>query len=325
MNLVCPHCNGQITAPAPAAQPGKPAAKLGMSAVSTSHAEGPKPAPFTPPTKPATTKKNTKWVTPVVAGLAVCGASAFLFVHPEYIKWAGTKVGLVKSEPIPETNTAPAVVEVATNAEPVVTNSPPAFWNLALASTSFPNYHAKGSIMGSEFTVDTARIDGTVLSLIQGTGPVPDREFIIYLHLLPGDTLDSQKFVVGPEDKTGVPQLLKRWRPDPAHGLLSKSFPNGYAMKLEFGNIQTGKLPGKIYLSAPDDEHSFVAGTFEAVIKQPGTQTAMAPQVPTNQPSSRQRNSRYNPNGPAGPNGQRLPRPTTGGGNMVPVPPLSPF
>jgi hypothetical protein len=96
---------------------------------------------------------------------------------------------------------------------------------------------------------------------------------------------------------------------------MQKVFYNGYAMKLEFGNIQNGKLPGKIYLAAPDDEHSFVAGTFEAVTKQPASPTAAAQAAPANPPPSRMRNRQ---NGQGGGNPPRMPRPTTGGGYSIP-------
>lgn len=41
----------------------------------------------------------------------------------------------------------------------------------------------------------------------------------------------------------------------------------GYSMRLEFSAPAGNKVPGKIYLSLPDKEKSFVAGTFEAETK----------------------------------------------------------
>ena len=38
-------------------------------------------------------------------------------------------------------------------------------------------------------------------------------------------------------------------------------------MRLEFGKLSGGKLPGKIYLCLPDQEKSFIAGTFEVQVK----------------------------------------------------------
>ena len=98
-----------------------------------------------------------------------------------------------------------------------------------------------------------------------------------------------------------------------------KTFKNGYAMKLEFGNMQNGRLLGKIYLSDPDDEHSFVAGTFDAATKQPGPQTAYsqpAQTTQTNGPGSRRRRQPGQQGGRPQP---QMPRPTLGGGNMIPL------
>ena len=310
MDLICPHCNTQITAPAPAGQAGK----LGMTAA---HAPMPKPSGMAPPAKIPRKKRDFKWVKIAVGVVVACGAGAFLYAHPQYVKWAEVKVGLAKPEPLPETNAPPVVAEVETNPPPVVPVSPPAVWTLDLGARTLPNYKAKGSIAAAEFVVDAARVDNrSVLSLIQGTGPIPDREFIIYLLLQPGDSLEGQKFNVTPEEKTGVPPVLKRWRTDPNHGLLSRNFPNGYGMRLEFGLTNSGKLPGKIYLSVPDDEHSFVAGTFEADVRPPGAPNTLTRAPGPNQPPSGFRNG---PNGPSVGNlRRRLPQPGTGGGNMIP-------
>jgi hypothetical protein len=37
-------------------------------------------------------------------------------------------------------------------------------------------------------------------------------------------------------------------------------------MKLEFGEVKEGRLPGRIYLCYPDDERSYVAGRFVAKV-----------------------------------------------------------
>ena len=42
----------------------------------------------------------------------------------------------------------------------------------------------------------------------------------------------------------------------------------GYSLRLEFDEVaDDGTLPGRIYLCYPDDEKSYVAGTFRAVIE----------------------------------------------------------
>jgi len=48
-------------------------------------------------------------------------------------------------------------------------------------------------------------------------------------------------------------------------------------MRLEFGALSKGKLPGKIYLCTPDAEKSYVMGTFNAVVTKPKPPPAQPP------------------------------------------------
>ena len=47
----------------------------------------------------------------------------------------------------------------------------------------------------------------------------------------------------------------------------TEMFMRDYAMRLEFGRVENGKIPGKIYLSMPDKMQSYMAGTFVAEVK----------------------------------------------------------
>ena len=44
----------------------------------------------------------------------------------------------------------------------------------------------------------------------------------------------------------------------------ASAYVNGYALTLELGKRDKGKVPGKIYLSLPTDAKDFLAGTFAA-------------------------------------------------------------
>jgi len=324
MDLSCPHCNAVITAPPPAGAPlGKPGPKVSTSTLTQSH-EAPKPTvPLPPPYVPRIKKGSPKWVTPVVVVVVIAVIAGFLYENPSYVESAKTKLGFAPTMKPATTNAAPADVAADTNAPPVVTNAPPrAFWSLDLATNSFPAYIAKGTIKGTEFLVDGARIDGTVLSLIQGSGGPPQREFIIYLSLRPGEVLDGLSVEVVPDQKTGVPRVLQRWGVDGKPGLQQKLYTSGYAMKLQLGALNNGQLPGKIYLSVPDDEQSFVAGTFSAGVKKVTAQpTGNNPAPATPPPGGRRRRPGDRPDrGPNQPGtAPRMPRPTTGGGTMIPL------
>ncbi len=140
-------------------------------------------------------------------------------------------------------------------------------WTLDVASATIPEGQLNGKVAGTNFTADSARIDrvGTaqVLALRQGTGPSPDRELLVYLHLNPGETLAGHNWTVSQEMRPpAAPQVLKRWKTDPKFAPQQKFFSTGYAMKLELGQTNESGLPGKIFLALPDPEQSVVAGLF---------------------------------------------------------------
>src|ERR1039458_7943550 len=64
-------------------------------------------------------------------------------------------------------------------------------------------------------------------------------------------------------------RVTLHWKDDT--GAVQKtSYEINYAMRLEFGAIAKGKLPGKIYLCTPDTEKSYLMGTFNASLPRKG-------------------------------------------------------
>jgi hypothetical protein len=162
----------------------------------------------------------------------------------------------------------------------------PAVWTLDLAAAKIPEGRANGTISGASFVPEAARLDQTaqaqVLRLSHGSPAAPDQEVLLYLHLKAGEKLSGHSWSVDKDMKgTDVPQLVKRWKPDPKYGSQSKTFFNGYAMKLELGQVNEGSISGKIFLALPDPEKSVVAGQFTAA-----TSIAEAGAAPAPTPAS---------------------------------------
>ena len=107
-----------------------------------------------------------------------------------------------------------------------------------------------------------------VLSIRQGTNFYSDREVMVYLKLKAGESLVGQSWTIGPDTRTNVPNVVKRWRPNPKFAPQQKSFANGYAMRLEFVNQSEDLVQGRVYLALPDTEQSVIAGQFNAEIRQ---------------------------------------------------------
>jgi hypothetical protein len=147
----------------------------------------------------------------------------------------------------------------------------PALWTLDITKAKIPSGRANGSIAGTNFVPDTARVDpvgnAQVLRLLQGQPVSPDREVLVYLHLKAGEKIGGQTFNISQDMAgSGVPQVTKRWKHNPKFAPQYKSFTSGYAMRLELGPQADGAVPGKIFLALPDADQSVVAGNFRAVI-----------------------------------------------------------
>lgn len=141
---------------------------------------------------------------------------------------------------------------------------------LDLAAARIPEGRANGMISGTNFVVETARLDiaGTshLLRLTQGAAVSPDREILVYLRPKAGEQVAGSTWSISSDMKgPTVPQVVKRWKPNPKFAPQSKPFATGYTMKLELGEMTDGEISGKIFLALPDPEKSVVAGLFKAV------------------------------------------------------------
>ncbi len=193
----------------------------------------------------------------------------------------------------PADGTAPAA---APDNQPVI---PPAY-TLDLAVAKIPDGKANGTLSGTNFVVEAARVDpvGTaqVLRLMQGPAISPDREVLVYLHLKPGEKLGGQTLAISQDMRgIGVPQVTKRWKTNPRFAPTLRSFSTGYVMKLELGPLAENAIPGKIYLSFPDNEQSVVAGSFKATVAtvDPNMQVMPVASPTTPNPSQSAIDARY--------------------------------
>ena len=140
-------------------------------------------------------------------------------------------------------------------------------WTLNLAERSLPETRAAGRINGRDFGLERASVQGGLLSFRQGSRT--PREIAITIHLFArrGEDLAGQSVTID-TSRTNAPKVTLRWRDDQEQPV-TRTVREGYALRLEFGQVAGGLLPGKIYLCAPDDAKSWVAGSFEAEIRKP--------------------------------------------------------
>ena len=131
---------------------------------------------------------------------------------------------------------------------------------LDLGSATIPETPAAGRIHGQNFLCDRASLstNGT-LTIRAGTRGQTELGLTINFSGARADALAGQSInITTNADKAA--RVTLRWREGGENK--RQSFDDGYAMRLEFGPDINNRITGKIYLCAPDDEKSYVAGTF---------------------------------------------------------------
>jgi hypothetical protein len=103
--------------------------------------------------------------------------------------------------------------------------------------------------------------------LRQGQGWPSDLAIGVLLSAQRGEDLSGKSVVVAATNPI-APRLVLRWKDEQAQAQ-KQDLMSGYALKVVFGQALAGKISGKIFVSVPDEEKSFVAGTFEAEINKP--------------------------------------------------------
>jgi len=156
-------------------------------------------------------------------------------------------------------------VLAANRAMPVV----PAVYTMDVATAKIPEGRVNGMISGTNFVLDTASLEkqpaAYLLRLRQGTNATPDREIRIYLHLAANEKISGHTWTISKDAKDkNQPSVAKSWKTNPKYVPLTKSYATGYAMKLEFGQIDEEVVSGKIFVVLPDPEQTVAAGVFKA-------------------------------------------------------------
>lgn len=132
---------------------------------------------------------------------------------------------------------------------------------------AIPASPAKGQIHGKPFVVESSSMESGVLTLRFGKDVNADLEVKVVLATSPWDVPAGKTFKVPGAAGAAVPQIVLAWK-EPGQNVSSEQkFTDKYTLVLELGQEKDKKLPGKIYLSLPDEVKSNVAGTFEADIR----------------------------------------------------------
>jgi len=252
--MECPTCFQKITAPqAPKSDDPKfiiTGTKVGERPIPAAVADSgavPTPAP----------QKNS--FLPAIVFIVLLGAAAvalFAF-HGRIFKSAG-------GQGAPGTSPSQKPVRPPPPPKPVVVAPPAndANWMLELAAVTIPDSTVAGRIHGRDFICDRAILQGGTLTL---RGATDLGATVNFGGVLP-EALAGQSINVATNAEKAAHVIL-RWK----EGNLSlrENFTNGYALRIEFGQLAGNRMPGKIYLCMPDAGKSYITGNFDAEIRKP--------------------------------------------------------
>jgi len=151
-------------------------------------------------------------------------------------------------------------------------------WTLNLSQITFPESPAAGRINHQHFTVDRVVLRGGLLEMRQGQEMPPELALTIAFFARQGEDLAGQSISIAP-DRTNAPRALMVYKNKQGQ-FIGQPYTKGYALKLEFGQVNNGFLPGKIYFCAPDEAKSWVAGAFDAEIRKPSSSQSRQQRTP---------------------------------------------
>jgi hypothetical protein len=179
-----------------------------------------------------------------------------------------------------------------------------ATWRADVSGAAVPGKPASGRVGGQPFKMDEARLLVLGLNTASDKGAIVDRAQAYHLELRQGrEFFADQEFKIAFATDVGKPLdgLEFRWKPykfgteedrkqrfphpnkgtSVGRGIIavfitskgpngqskSDNFMNEVSIRLVFGKRQGNSINGWIYLTLPDKDRSFVAGTFTAKIE----------------------------------------------------------
>jgi len=138
-------------------------------------------------------------------------------------------------------------------------------WTLEPDAVPIPDAPIFGRLNGTDLLTPSASVHKGHLSIYQGKTWPPDLGVTIRFFALKPADLSGKEIRIAPDRSPPLPTVLLRWR-DAQGEPMSETFTQGYALKMNFGMLTNGSLPGRVFLAIPDRSNSFIGGRFEAIV-----------------------------------------------------------
>lgn len=250
-SLECPTCYRKIVVPQ------APASADSKFILSASEANKPRPPQSIAPVLEPLSSGPTRTAVPimlVVLLLALCAAGGTLYAFRGKIFPGKTPGASAANSPSDANNEDGAAGENKAASVPAPTNN--VAWKLELADAEIPDAPAAGKLQGGFVAYNRNTLQGGALGFRQSSRGLPDLSVTINFFTKQPEDLRGKTINLTTNDSP-VPRVTVRWKEGKDNR--SQSFTNGYALKLELGEIAGNRIPGKIYLCLPDDGQSRVS------------------------------------------------------------------
>jgi len=152
------------------------------------------------------------------------------------------------------TPAAPATAVQAQPSEPKVSTDP--------ASATIPEGLISGTLGGQPFKFGKAEFSTfmNTFTFLEGTGMMADKSIKLFFFPQAGESVLGRTWTVSASSQGMKPHV--HYASPGQRGIESEN----YALLLELGQPQAGKVKGKLYLELPASKGTKLAGTFEAVV-----------------------------------------------------------
>ncbi len=140
-------------------------------------------------------------------------------------------------------------------------------WTMNILNATIPDRPLEGMVAGRSFKPDEALVESGVLTLRMAVGQ--SSETVVEVHGIQriGESLEGKAFELPAVSGMNTPSVFFRWNDPTRIDTAVRRFYNRFALKLEFGSLQKGRIDGRIFIAVHDVDKSFINGTFEADIR----------------------------------------------------------
>jgi DNA-directed RNA polymerase subunit RPC12/RpoP len=210
-----------------------------------------------------TTDRSLPWVVLIVLVVLLAAGAAVFVMRGRVERARQAEVQPLPPKPPNPEKSKPKPAESVQSVPPPATDE---LWQLSLGTEAIPDGPVVGRIHGLDFGCDRVVFQGGVLILRAGRNGSVESGVIINFSGANQEALSGKTINVTTNADLAA-RVTLRWQAD-GEGK-KEDFTNGYALRLEFGQLLNERLPGKIHLCLPDDEKSYLVGSFIADVRKP--------------------------------------------------------